>query len=41
MARLQEGKEALQEAEMSIRDGIAQIGDELENTFDLVDEKLD
>ena len=41
MARLQESKEALQEAEMSIRDGIAQIGDELENTFDLVDEKLD
>ena len=41
MQRLQEGKEALQEAEMSIRDGIAQIGDELENTFGLVDEKLD
>lgn len=41
MQRLQEGKEALQEAEMSIRDGIAQIGDELENTFNLVDEKLD
>ena len=41
MARLQEGKEALQDAEMSIRDGIQQIGEELSNTFDLVDEKLD
>jgi chromosome condensin MukBEF ATPase and DNA-binding subunit MukB len=41
MARLQEGKEALQEAEISIRDGIQQIGEELSNTFDLVDEKLD
>ena len=41
MARLQKSKEALQEAEMSIRDGIAQIGEELESTFDLVDEKLD
>ena len=40
MARLQESKEALQEAEMSIREGIEQIGDELESTFDLVDEKL-
>lgn len=41
MARLQESKEALQEAEISIRDGIKQIGEELSNTFDLVDEKLD
>lgn len=41
MERLQESKDALQEAEISIREGIEQIGDELENTFDLVDEKLD
>ena len=41
MARLQESKEALQDAEMSIREGIQQIGEELSNTFDLADEKLD
>ena len=41
MTKLQESKDALQEAEISIREGIEQIGDELENTFDLVDEKLD
>jgi hypothetical protein len=41
MSRIKDAKEALQEAEMSIRDGIAQIGDELENAFDLADEKLD
>ena len=41
MTKLQESKDALQEAEISIREGIEQIGDELESTFDLVDEKLD
>lgn len=41
LTRLQEGKDALQEAEMSIREGIQQISEELSNTFDLVDEKLD
>ena len=41
IARLQESKEALQDAEMSIRNGIQQIGEELSDTFDLVDEKLE
>jgi hypothetical protein len=41
MARLQESKKALQDAEKSIRSGIQQIGEELSNTFNLVDEKLE
>lgn len=38
---LQENKANLQDVEMSIREGIEQIGDELESAFDLADERLD
>lgn len=41
ITRIHEGREALMDIENSIREGIEQIGDELENTFDLADEKLD
>jgi hypothetical protein len=41
MTRLKEGKEALQEIEISIYEAISQIGDELENAFDLADERLE
>ena len=41
ITRLKEGKENLQDIEMSVRAGIEAIADELENTFDLADERLD
>ena len=41
MARIKDGKEAIQDAENSIREGIQQIGEELQNTFDMADEKIE